>query len=154
MGHLDLQAGQTSVPVELTVVPVSFAIAATHWPLVGLTALQQQEKNTSKWKLEGRKPSAYVWKWSHLIYLDAQTAWFPFLTDSTLSASTTEDVGTHFTLALQFLKERTHKTYFFQILHTWWRCSPATQPCKCTVIAVILGASLLSLNCIFIVSYL
>lgn len=30
MGHLDLQAGQTSVPVELTVVPVGFAIAAAH----------------------------------------------------------------------------------------------------------------------------
>lgn len=50
-----------------------------------------------------------------MIDLDAQTAWFPLLTDSTLSASTTEDVSTHFTLALQFLKERTQKKYFFRL---------------------------------------
>lgn len=30
MGHLDLQAGQASIPVELTVVPVRFPVAATH----------------------------------------------------------------------------------------------------------------------------
>lgn len=30
MGHLDLQASQTSIPVELTVVPVGFPIATTH----------------------------------------------------------------------------------------------------------------------------
>lgn len=112
MGHLDLQAGQTSVPVELTVVPVGFTIAPTHWPLVGLTALEQQQKKTAKWSLEVRKPSAFVWKWSHSTYLDTQTAWFSLLIDSTLSASTTEHVRTHFALALHFL-QKTHKGFFF-----------------------------------------
>lgn len=30
VGHLDLQSRQTSVPVELTVVPVGLAVAAAH----------------------------------------------------------------------------------------------------------------------------
>lgn len=30
VGHLDLEAGQTGIPVELTVVPVGLPVAATH----------------------------------------------------------------------------------------------------------------------------
>lgn len=41
VGHLDLQTSQTGIPVELTVIPVGLRITATHWPLVGLTALQR-----------------------------------------------------------------------------------------------------------------
>ncbi len=54
VGHLDLQASQTSIPVELTVIPVGLPIAATHWPLVGLTALEGERKRktmTMTWQL-------------------------------------------------------------------------------------------------------
>lgn len=42
VSHLDLQARQTSIPVELAVIPVSLTIAATHRSLVGLAALERE----------------------------------------------------------------------------------------------------------------
>lgn len=50
VGHLDLQASQTSIPVELTVIPVGLPIAATDWPLVGLTGLE----NNNEIKTQGK----------------------------------------------------------------------------------------------------
>lgn len=41
-------------------------------------------------------------------HLYTQTAGLPFLCNSTLSASPTEHIGTHFALALQLLKEKKH----------------------------------------------
>ena len=52
VGHLDLEAGQTGIPVELTVVPVGLPVAATHWPLVGLTALKREEEKSMTMRLK------------------------------------------------------------------------------------------------------
>lgn len=161
MSHLDLQASQTSISVELAVIPVGLTIAATHWPLVGLTALRgdrgegDNEKIILKsfvsysvihiaqfspticgyfllhitwfcqnlvskvcWHLTTQKTAhcgtgtdkQQSVLQSHNPHLYTETAGLPLFTDSTLSAGSTEHIGTHFALALQFLKNK--KTYF------------------------------------------
>lgn len=139
VGHLDLQAGQTSIPVELTVVPVGFAIAATHWPLVGLTALEPQEKKN--WQCENGS-------WVNLVRVCArgaagptsmhrQLGWPFSLTAHSLPAP--QNTFAHTLLLLCTSWKRGHtRPEFFQILHTWWCCSPATKPRKRTVTALIL----------------
>lgn len=143
MDHLDLQTSQTSISVELTVVPVGLPIAATHWPLVGLTGLDRERKveirenewnyKTLTWKNEKIKrfqidpephQEVYHTPGTHLY---TQTGGLPLLSDGTLAAGSTEHIGAHFTLALQLLKEKqTHRhrhclrnataVYWF---HTW-----------------------------------
>lgn len=49
-------------------------------------------------------------------HLYTQTAGFPFLINSTLSAGPTEDIGTYFAFALQLLKERKHTVGALEML--------------------------------------
>ena len=55
VGHLYLETGQTGISVELTVVPVGFAIAAADRSLVGLTALERKDNEREKGGQESRE---------------------------------------------------------------------------------------------------
>ena len=59
VSHLDLEAGQAGIPVELTVVPVGLSVAPAHGPLVGLTALErverESERDGGRWKESERE---------------------------------------------------------------------------------------------------
>lgn len=107
VGHLDLQSRQTGVPVELTVVPVGFAIAATHWPLVGFAALEERKGEKKRVNSRIIKKKDKIPQQCAGPHLYAQAAGLALLVHSTLPAGPAEHVGAHFALAVHLLKERT-----------------------------------------------